>query len=209
MPSLQVTALLELANARHGPGAHDQPPASDHDHLATAEEARSYLSEQEVELPAGVPTAEELARLREIADLPFAFELLPESEWRPRLAGVAGHYTFRFNERGAIEPAADGWAAFGARLVPALFELAEIRGRLCHCANASCNWLFVDESKNRSRVWCEMATCGSRAKMTRYRRRLASAEHGSRARPAAVRPGHGRTSHGSVTAAPGDRQHGA
>jgi predicted RNA-binding Zn ribbon-like protein len=88
----------------------------------------------------------------------------------------------RFNERGEVEPAASGWDAFGARLVPALFELAEMRGRLRHCANPACRWLFVDESKNHSRVWCEMATCGSRAKMTPYRRRLASTAPASTAR---------------------------
>jgi hypothetical protein len=186
MPRLQVTHLLELANARHGPGAHDQPPASDHDHLATAGEARSYLAEQGLELPPGLPTAEELARLRDIADLPFALERLPETEWRPRLARVAGRHMFRFNERGEVEPAAGGWDAFGAKLVPALFELAEIRGRLRHCANLSCGWLFVDESKNHSRVWCDMGTCGSRAKMTRYRRRLASGDRASKPRPAQV-----------------------
>jgi hypothetical protein len=79
MTGSQVTALLELANARHGPGAHGQPPAQEHDHLASAEEARSYLSEQGLELPPGLPTGDELARLREIADLPFAFDRLPES----------------------------------------------------------------------------------------------------------------------------------
>jgi predicted RNA-binding Zn ribbon-like protein len=63
-----------------------------------------------------------------------------------------------------------------------LFELAEMRGRLRHCANPACRWLFVDESKNHSRVWCEMATCGSRAKMTPYRRRLASTAPASTAR---------------------------
>jgi hypothetical protein len=188
MPTLQVTPLLELANARHGPGAHDQPPGPEHDHLATAEEARSYLSEEGRELPPGLPTADQLARLREIADLPFAIERLPESQWRPELARVAGRHRFRFDEHGEIVPDADGWDAFGARLVPALFELAEIRGRLSHCANPSCGWLFIDESKNHSRVWCDMDTCGSRAKMTRYRRRLASAHQGSKAQPAAPQP---------------------
>ena len=182
MPDLQVTTLLELANARHGPSGCGRPPASEHDHLATAEEARSYLADQGLELPPGLPTGDELGRLREIAALPYALERLPEAEWRPRLATAAGRHMFRFDESGKVSPAADGWDAFGAQLIPALFELAEIRGRLRHCANPSCGWLFVDESKNHSRVWCDMATCGSRAKMTRYRRRLASTRPSSRAR---------------------------
>jgi len=31
-----------------------------------------------------------------------------------------------------------------------------------------CGWLFFDESKNGSRRWCSMETCGSRSKMRRH-----------------------------------------
>lgn len=34
-----------------------------------------------------------------------------------------------------------------------------------------CGWLFVDATRNHSRRWCDMATCGSRAKMRRYHQR--------------------------------------
>ena len=33
-----------------------------------------------------------------------------------------------------------------------------------------CGWLFVDRSRNGSRRWCDMQTCGSRDKMRRYYR---------------------------------------
>jgi len=36
----------------------------------------------------------------------------------------------------------------------------------------SCGWLFLDVSKNRSRRWCSMDTCGAVAKSRRYYRRL-------------------------------------
>jgi predicted RNA-binding Zn ribbon-like protein len=36
----------------------------------------------------------------------------------------------------------------------------------------TCGWLFLDVSKNRSRRWCSMDTCGSVAKSRRYYRRL-------------------------------------
>jgi predicted RNA-binding Zn ribbon-like protein len=39
---------------------------------------------------------------------------------------------------------------------------------------AGCNWLFVDESKNRSRRWCSMEECGTHAKMRRYVARRAA-----------------------------------
>jgi predicted RNA-binding Zn ribbon-like protein len=33
-----------------------------------------------------------------------------------------------------------------------------------------CGWLFLDRSRNSSRRWCDMQTCGSRDKMRRYYR---------------------------------------
>ena len=31
-----------------------------------------------------------------------------------------------------------------------------------------CGWLFLDRSKNRSRMWCDMAVCGNRVKARRH-----------------------------------------
>lgn len=31
-----------------------------------------------------------------------------------------------------------------------------------------CGWLFLDQSKNKRRRWCDMKTCGNRAKARRY-----------------------------------------
>jgi len=47
--------------------------------------------------------------------------------------------------------------------------------RLRECGADDCGWLFLDESKNQSRVWCNMRVCGNRAKARRhYRKRRAS-----------------------------------
>lgn len=43
--------------------------------------------------------------------------------------------------------------------------------RVKQCGGHDCAWLFVDESRNRSRRWCDMADCGNRAKQRRLRRR--------------------------------------
>ncbi|MEZ4522207.1 MAG: CGNR zinc finger domain-containing protein [Thermomicrobiales bacterium] len=43
--------------------------------------------------------------------------------------------------------------------------------RLRVCAADDCDWLFLDETRNRSRKWCDMNTCGNRAKVARYRER--------------------------------------
>jgi predicted RNA-binding Zn ribbon-like protein len=40
------------------------------------------------------------------------------------------------------------------------------RGRIKQCSN--CGWVFVDNSKNKSRRWCSMETCGNRVKAQRH-----------------------------------------
>ena len=46
------------------------------------------------------------------------------------------------------------------------------------CAAGECDWLFVDVSRNQRRRWCEMKTCGNRAKARQhYQRRKTNAEH--------------------------------
>jgi predicted RNA-binding Zn ribbon-like protein len=44
-------------------------------------------------------------------------------------------------------------------------ELAQVK----ECPG--CGWLFLDTSKNQSRRWCSMNTCGARDKMRRYHKR--------------------------------------
>ena len=43
------------------------------------------------------------------------------------------------------------------------------------CDNETCGWLFLDTSKNHSRRWCDMKTCGNRVKARTYYRRLREA----------------------------------
>ena len=40
--------------------------------------------------------------------------------------------------------------------------------RIGQCAGESCQWLYVDTSRNHSRRWCVMADCGNRAKAKRH-----------------------------------------
>jgi len=46
--------------------------------------------------------------------------------------------------------------------------------RLSLCAADDCGWLFIDGSRNHSRRWCDMADCGNRAKVRRFRDRQRS-----------------------------------
>jgi predicted RNA-binding Zn ribbon-like protein len=50
-------------------------------------------------------------------------------------------------------------------------DLSSVR----ECANRECSWLFMDASRNQSRRWCDMKTCGNRAKARKhYQRKKAS-----------------------------------
>jgi predicted RNA-binding Zn ribbon-like protein len=44
--------------------------------------------------------------------------------------------------------------------------------RIIVCGDPTCRWLFLDLSKNHTRRWCDMKTCGNRMKARRYQARL-------------------------------------
>jgi predicted RNA-binding Zn ribbon-like protein len=44
-------------------------------------------------------------------------------------------------------------------------------GRLRICADDQCAWRFIDRSPAGRRRWCDMRTCGNRAKVARHRAR--------------------------------------
>jgi predicted RNA-binding Zn ribbon-like protein len=52
------------------------------------------------------------------------------------------------------------WAAFD------LFRTGPINRLRC-CPPSDCGWLFLDTTKNGTRRWCSMETCGTRAKNQR------------------------------------------
>jgi predicted RNA-binding Zn ribbon-like protein len=63
--------------------------------------------------------------------------------------------------------------AMAAPLWPILWSAAELltsdeREQVRECAGSACTWLFLDRSRNRSRRWCSMQTCGNRAKARRH-----------------------------------------
>ncbi|CAN5640537.1 hypothetical protein BH23CHL6_BH23CHL6_08580 [soil metagenome] len=50
--------------------------------------------------------------------------------------------------------------------------------RLRVCANDACRWVFYDSSPAGRRKWCDMGTCGNRAKVARHRARKREEEAG-------------------------------
>jgi len=41
-----------------------------------------------------------------------------------------------------------------------------------YCDAPDCEWLFLDNSRNRSRRWCDMTSCGNRQKARRHYQRM-------------------------------------
>lgn len=83
--------------------------------------------------------------------------------------------------RTRLAKADDGYAwqiekpppAAAALLAPVLWSAADLlldagNRRIRQCANEKCLWLFVDESKSGTRRWCDMTSCGNRAKAQRH-----------------------------------------
>jgi predicted RNA-binding Zn ribbon-like protein len=91
-------------------------------------------------------------------------------------AGLSGHASFVGAPEKPFGDPATPIALEAALAVSALSLLAQEKlRRLRICRN--CNWLFLDRSRNASRLWCDMAVCGNRQKASRhYRRRKTALE---------------------------------
>ena len=181
--------ILRLVNTSHGPGAHYRVRArlgdSDHDHLALGREARAYLGDHDVEVPAGNPGRADLADLRRVrAAARGVIEGGPGAA-DPDVAPLVERARYRLGPGGRLQAASRGWRGVTDAMLPGLIELDTVRDRLRVCANPACRFVFVDRSRNAVRRWCEMAVCGNRLKGRRFRHRMLPA--GSDGPPAAAR----------------------
>jgi len=104
------------------------------------------------------PTSEDLARLNSA------------------LAATLGHLSVERNDQGF----GWGWAgsedALDQMLWPVVRSAADLltseeASLVRECASESCSWLFVDRSRTHRRRWCDMKTCGNRAKARRHYQR--------------------------------------
>lgn len=86
--------------------------------------------------------------------------------------------------RERLVPAGDGlqWKPVGSGLLldsvlwpvwrsAALLLTSGDASRLRRCKGEGCGWLFLDNSKNRSRRWCTMEDCGNVSKVRAFRDR--------------------------------------
>jgi predicted RNA-binding Zn ribbon-like protein len=118
------------------------------------------------------------AALRELLDA--AVEKRPPAEAALREVNRA----LRTNYVYELVPAADGVSLDhrheGDPISGALARLSEAiareltqddKERLRICANDECRWVFRDNSPAGRRKWCDMSSCGNRAKAARHRER--------------------------------------
>ncbi|WP_415751173.1 CGNR zinc finger domain-containing protein [Burkholderia cenocepacia] len=97
-------------------------------------------------------------------DLALLGGFLAEASPRIALARVDGRYAWRIDVSGAT---------LAGLLSPVLWSAIDLLGgarlaKVKRCANDACQWLFIDDSKNGSRRWCSMSSCGNRAKAYRH-----------------------------------------
>lgn len=64
-------------------------------------------------------------------------------------------------------------SSLGGLLAPVIWSAADLLThaagrRIRRCANDKCRWVFVDRSKGGTRRWCDMNSCGNRAKAHRH-----------------------------------------
>jgi predicted RNA-binding Zn ribbon-like protein len=85
-----------------------------------------------------------------------------------RVMPAAGAYGWDWNLSG------DGGAArLDGPLWPVAQSAAELLtspklGRVKVCAGEGCGWMFLDESRNNSRRWCDSRDCGNRERVRRH-----------------------------------------
>ena len=119
-----------------------------------------------------------LRALAERGDLSHDIRVNALAEINRVLGRSAGTRRVELQEDGtfarAFVPVGD---AFAGLLIPIVESAADalILGELSRvrrCADPRCARVFQDETKNGRRRWCDMATCGNRAKAARHRMKL-------------------------------------
>jgi predicted RNA-binding Zn ribbon-like protein len=166
---------------------HDWTAPEARDYLAGFDEALRFavaadiLTRAEARALTGRPAESEMRRLRDLrARLERIFRAVvttraPSVYDLDRLgrdAAGAARSARLLGSRGQVTRLLDveqaGASVLRWRIIEAavgLLTSAQI-GRLKACP--TCGWFFLDRTKNQSRRWCSMATCGSSAKARRY-----------------------------------------
>jgi len=151
------TALLAWTCARHTlpKAAIDKLQARAQLAQATAVLQRAHA------LRAGIWKLAEALRQHERVQLAALNRLLADVPAQPRLVSEAGRLVHDLRGDSLDEP-----------LRPVIWSLTAVlvsddASRVGCCQAQGCGWYFVDESPNRTRMWCSSEICGNRERARR------------------------------------------
>jgi predicted RNA-binding Zn ribbon-like protein len=167
---LHQDVMLELiAGFRHDPAAGERALARIH----RVRTAMRELADATVERRP--PDPRHLDRINRALRTPYTYVLVPNAD------GVSMDHK---HEGDPVEGAL-------ARLVESVArEVSQGHPeRIRVCANEECRWVFQDTSRSGRRKWCDMATCGNRAKVARHREKRRAVPVDAEAAPGAA-PAH-------------------
>jgi predicted RNA-binding Zn ribbon-like protein len=103
------------------------------------------------------PAAGALREVNRTLRAPYIYELVPAAD------GVS------LDHRHEGDPISGALARLSEAIARELTQSDKDRLRVC--ANDECRWVFRDNSPAGRRKWCDMSTCGNRAKAARHRER--------------------------------------
>lgn len=149
------------------PGVH----VRDHN-AALVETVRSFVNDVQLDAEASDADLELAEQLREV----LRERLQRRRTHRPHLERLSERLPLRVSLSGegqpSLVPAVPGVRYGLARVLAAAATMPpEDWYRLKVCAAEDCQWVFYDESRNRSRRWCSMEACGNRSKVRSFRQR--------------------------------------
>lgn len=98
-----------------------------------------------------------------LAELAAVTQYAQEATKHSRLVESKGNFEWRF------EPSFDFDSVLWPIVRSAVELLASDKLAYIHgCESKTCQWFFLDTSKNHRRRWCDMKLCGNRAKARKY-----------------------------------------
>ena len=103
------------------------------------------------------PAESALREVNRALRAPYVYELVPAAD------GVS------LDHRHEGDPISGAMARLSEAIARELTQMDKERLRVC--ANDECRWVFRDNSPAGRRKWCDMSSCGNRAKAARHRER--------------------------------------
>ena len=132
-------------------------PSNAQDSLNEAKEFREALCRIFLTETDGSPVLQE--------DLRLVTDMAKGAQLQRTLTDVAGIIEWRYASAEALNAVAERVAWSAAELLISRRDRRPVRA----CQGPNCGWLFLDHSRNGHRRWCSDKTCGSHARVRKFR----------------------------------------